>query len=75
MRCNDGSHSSVHESGLCEPGTLCKVARLLDHSRCTPDLPGYAWRHSGAVGPNHNIRVEKREKRLKVTTTRGSRAA
>jgi hypothetical protein len=71
-RSYDDSHGSVHERRLCELGTPREGERLLGHGWRTADLPWRARRRSCVVRPQHDVRVEHREKRSEVTGARGS---
>jgi hypothetical protein len=64
------SHGSVHERRLCGPGT---PREGVGHGRRTADLTRCARMHGRAVGSEHDVWVEHREKRVEVTAARGSK--
>jgi hypothetical protein len=64
-----GSRGSVHKRRLCGPGM---PREGLGHGRRTTDLARCACLHGCAVGSEHDVRVEHREKRVEVTASRGS---
>jgi hypothetical protein len=57
-RAHDDSHSSVHQSRLCESRPLRVGKRFLGDGPRAADLCGCACRHGGAVDSAHNVRVE-----------------
>jgi len=64
----DSSGGSVHEGRLSGPSTPGEGA---DHRRRAADLPRRARLHGCAIGPEHDVWVEHREKRVEVTIARG----
>jgi hypothetical protein len=68
-RGHDDTHGAVHERRTRGPGT--SYERPPGHGRCTVDLPRYARRQGGAVGSEHDVRVEHRDKRVEVSIARG----
>lgn len=64
-----GSHSSVHQRRLGEPGT---PREGVGHRRRTADLPRGARTHSRAVSSEHDVWVKHREQRVEITAAGGS---
>jgi hypothetical protein len=63
------SRGSVHQRRLCGPGA---PREGVGHGRRTADLSRSAHLNGCAVGSEHDVWVEHREKRLEVTAARGS---
>jgi hypothetical protein len=68
----DDSRSSVHERRSCELDKRRESERLLGNGPRTAELPRCARRHGTAVGSDHNLWIENRQKCVEVTAARGS---
>jgi hypothetical protein len=68
-RGHDDPHGAVHEHRSRGPGA--SYERHPGHGRRTADLPRCVRRQGGAVGSEHDVRVEHRDKRVEVSIARG----
>jgi len=66
-RRQDDSHFPVHERRWCEPGRLRENDRPPGPVARSADFPRRARSRSNAVGSDHEIRGEHREKTFEVT--------
>jgi len=71
-RSQDDSHRTVHERNSREPGPAPEVERLPGPGPRTADLPRCARSDGSLVGPDHDVRVEHREKPVEVPAAQGS---
>src|SRR5262245_12682832 len=62
----------IHQHPLRELGKLREAQRLFGHGLRAANLPRYTHHHATAIGAQHDLRVEHRQKCLEVAATRGS---
>src|SRR5262249_17488539 len=70
IRDHNNSRDSVNARHLSEPGPPREGHRILSHSRRPAHRGWHTSGDSRAIGPDHDIRVEDREQRLKITVAR-----
>src|SRR6059058_6095402 len=71
-RSHDDSYSTVHERRSCEMGKPRVGEGLLGARPRSADFPRSLRRRGGAVGTDHDVRVEHSDERVEVTTAQCS---